>query len=1266
MPDREPKLRSSKYRSGQEKNLGKGNIYTSKTPLNEPHCEKCQRLIDRAFGKEDVDSIMGQQYFSHGVNIEETRREIDKAEMARIKYEQEKNIPIPDDRIHFGAFKRELLQEDNTMEADDLIMNDSIIKTIDRKEKKAQIEKAKAAEPMEDLSLIPRALNVHMNTKYDGKIPEKMENVHETEALKADIDTQIDTASDINPNSNELYKQNVYQRTNLDVSLPLKDTANKFSQGSWDDWGAEHNVTTTVQAIVNKKVEDAIDVTSSVLTADIGGCTLDSSLKIDPDETLTLKDTAYRPKIDNYTLEQEINENKLNWNKLNPLKPDHNVHATTAKDDEEQLTQKVEHIDEAPLVEAQKPKLEGFNVTPRVLGDMGQTLNCYSEKGVGNQKPGASSGLDVPARFDEVAKRCLDTPPNKIDEILLKEMEKLGVPITSNRDNNSRSPVIEDELVQMDVLKKQQRRPVDVDKKELDLESHEFERGAAQLCKKDKLYASSYMFNETILPDHKIQSVKGDKREQINASEPVLRIHPHQVLIDPYDKKTLAYDTGEYDPNEKFPSHEFSYFYIPGAKPGQELDRKQIKATLPIEKTKMSTIDAVWNTEQSNPKTEQRRKRESDVTRRRGNLETKLDDKIEHPLAKRIDEAYLQSNKKKVSKPNHTVSEEIEHIETQPHKTITKGDDTNHAHSSAKLSATDATSQENQTEQPAEQTQYTYAKENESTSSYDQTKMYGSYNMWNPQQYHQSQTQQMQQNYAGHKQTQFQQPHLCVSNGTWCQNQYEPQQQANTQNANTQYAFTKESDTTYSYNKINMCVSDDIWDTEQINCEQALNETQKKYARNDVTASSVQSTIMSTSDGPQEAKQTNSTPATKQAQTSLNARRIKAYKTASDKAKKTVTDTMWTKEQLDPKHVLTCNETCPISPRPNVNATETSRIVDTEAIFEKKLIQDSSLRIGNATIHEVDSGVAKEPGKRASRGTKMSKVSKIMQADSLLNPLIKEEQSGPCPTATANITASIPTTVSPQPNEKENVSLSELLKRVRNRSRIVQCQSELKPLGVEVDPTEGKCGNKAPHCPPMAPRSPPNNPVPPPTFGLPKLKPRPRACPKRKPKTKCTSCDLDLSSGLQLGPKAFQRKNASTEADAIRTRSMADLTDEVIDRLQTLGKFLGKVCNQGKSEDYDISALLINKRGSKILLARDYEPWAPIPSWPTSKKGQQDCHKKSRICTPGCKIFPPTRATHDPRCEPRPCTGFPKRTFSLLDCFSLSLGEHKVYDLGEF
>lgn len=162
---------------------------------------------------------------------------------------------------------------------------------------------------------------------------------------------------------------------------------------------------------------------------------------------------------------------------------DNKLLSTTAKQTEEQLAQKAELLEETPLVEAEKPKVTGFNTPPRVLGqkvdDICHTpdgtnttgtvvrkklrhniekmvrrlesaeilnkmtpikygvVNCASVSSDQGGKSGDSSGGDIQNTYDSIAKRFLGIPNSQIDASLIAEMKRLGIPTGSLGENSS-------------------------------------------------------------------------------------------------------------------------------------------------------------------------------------------------------------------------------------------------------------------------------------------------------------------------------------------------------------------------------------------------------------------------------------------------------------------------------------------------------------------------------------------------------------------------------------------------------------------------------------------------------------------------------------------------------------------------------------------------------------------------------------------------------------------------------------------------------------
>ncbi|CAH0693889.1 unnamed protein product [Spodoptera exigua] len=70
------------------------------------------------------------------------------------------------------------------------------------------------------------------------------------------------------------------------------------------------------------------------------------------------------------------------------------VNTTTAKEEKEQLAQKVEHVQETPLVEAQTQPIEGFNITPRVLGKLEQAYSWIKGNHIAGMSGEKSGDVD--------------------------------------------------------------------------------------------------------------------------------------------------------------------------------------------------------------------------------------------------------------------------------------------------------------------------------------------------------------------------------------------------------------------------------------------------------------------------------------------------------------------------------------------------------------------------------------------------------------------------------------------------------------------------------------------------------------------------------------------------------------------------------------------------------------------------------------------------------------------------------------------------------
>ncbi|KAG6459163.1 hypothetical protein O3G_MSEX011248 [Manduca sexta] len=303
----------------------------------------------------------------------------------------------------------------------------------------------------------------------------------------------------------------------------------------------------------------------------------------------------------------------------------------------------------------------------------------------------------------------------------------------------------------------------------------------------------------------------------------------------------------------------------------------------------------------------------------------------------------------------------------------------------------------------------------------------------------------------------------------------------------------------------------------------------------------------------------------------------------------------------------------------------------------------------------------------------------FVQPEEMINPLMEKTIDEPKEIVEQpqNIEKSLADTFETLPslNPDGNVSLSELLRRVRMRNRMEYCREfavhTINAHVPEALPAEGKCGKKTPPCPPPPPKCPPPNPCPPPPPACP---PPPPPCPKPcKPASKrpCpppkkNPCKRFNGSSVREVLTLLTQNNPQVKIpqkyllpilayNAIRTPARTEseedilLHENLVFRLSVLGKILLFHCTEA------IDANLPRNR-SELSFARSFEPWTPIPSWPITKKEE----KKRFVCPKeGCKMLPPPKLNAP--CKENPCLNFPKRSnFSLTDLFSFSLVESLV------
>ncbi|KAF9419632.1 hypothetical protein HW555_003910 [Spodoptera exigua] len=1031
-------------------------VNAQKVQLQDPQYEKCRRIIEQAFGKDEAEVESTELYFTHDVDAEQTKQGI----------EMKEKLNLAENSMDVKAQSALKYSPELKDEPEELIEKEDMVKDC-----MVRLEpKTLDTEPDEDLILIKPTLNLHLLSARapddlmkdtDNNMETTNENLHLEERPAEDLNKYVHSHENLESLYGTHEEPTKTAAYTIDVSETRKEQEEPPVINKYTGLESEANVSMLKNTYFPNEADmDIQPLLRHNAPTKTAPNTIDvSEIGKEQDETPIINkhssNESEPPIINKHSnLESETNMLKQLYlpsatdTDIQPLLR-HNafVNATTAKEEQEKLKQKVEDIQETPLVEVQNEPIEGFNVTPRVLGDLEQAYSCVKEDRADSMSGGKSSGVE--SSIDEAAKRCLDSPFGQIDEALLNELEKLGIPTTCKSDQK-RSPFIDDNRVQMNILYSYSK---------LD----PFEDDETSILFSEKLYPGHPMIKEIILPDKDAEAQEiAAKLAAENEEEDSLAMYPSHMHIDKnYDLKTLM---------TKLRSDSI----FPEAKPQEVIKQHDIK----IQQT---------------------------------------------PQA-------LHFNPAQISSISEGTTTDV-NTEIPPKQATFQAINVN-----VKETEINEVSDNNEPNEKLK-TQQFYARPGIEEA----------------------------EELASEEEPPVTRPNC--KNVTQTDMSVEIQEIDNVSKSVANYMAPPPLQRP---NKINSNVSDGIWD-ENID---ALTSKEKRTPPEELTK-----------------------PQTK----------------------------------LDPCCVFSCSETCPISP----NSTPSHLIESTEAIFENQL-KNPEQKVGKNQDLFIDVNI---PAQSSAKQTLSHALSNLPKLD------------------------------------EDNISMSELLRRVRERSKIIEYTSrnELKSIALDVDPIQaqvGKCPKKAPHCLPTAPR-PPKDPIPPPPFGLPQLKPQPPACKPRKPRTrKYSTCDLDLSSGLRLGPEfnapvaevhaemIHEMKNMGTDMCAIRLK--ADLTEQVIERLETLGKLLGRLLGQRK-EDWITESR--NRPGSiKTMLARDYAPWVPIPSWPAPKQAT----KRKPPCEPGCPIrpLPLGKMNPEPPCNLKPCKGFPKKSFSIIDGFVVS--ENKVYDIGKF
>ncbi|XP_053623397.1 uncharacterized protein LOC128682604 [Plodia interpunctella] len=287
------------------------------------------------------------------------------------------------------------------------------------------------------------------------------------------------------------------------------------------------------------------------------------------------------------------------------------------------------------------------------------------------------------------------------------------------------------------------------------------------------------------------------------------------------------------------------------------------------------------------------------------------------------------------------------------------------------------------------------------------------------------------------------------------------------------------------------------------------------------------------------------------------------------------------------------------------------------------------------------------------------------EPEKLLYPWIDKSAVASTIKCNAYIEAQEPVSESPVITPKEeNMSLSEMLKRVRQRARLEAYREEvlIAPPVTEVDPTEGACKKPKPPCPPPQKTCPPDPPKCPPSNCPEPKPPCPKpckpACPDPCPTPKCPPAPkkdpcakfvnqktVDIMGlVVTLGTVNIPQANAADERSILEDNNVMPLiVDDILLKLHSITDgVLADLRNKDlleKEKEYMSDTLL----DRSYYFPKDFEPWTPIPSWPIPSKRL----KKKIECPQKCRPTPPPPPGARCRNIHHPCAGFPndkKRT----------------------
>lgn len=973
------------------------------------------------------------------------------------------------------------------------------------------------------------------------------------------------------------------------------------------------------------------------------------------------------------------------------------LQATTDKQHVETLAQKIEIIDETPLVEAAaKPKIEGFNVHPKVLGsrrkrktsDKIPILSYSTDKPIHGRRKG-SSRKDITS-LDELAKRCLDSPSGQIDERLLKEMEQLGVPPSTRK--GSRRTASDAGIVQPEIMRKP-RRPVE--KTEIDFLSimkrlNELER-----------------LNDNLPPPFELIPVKANSINLSSSCEVedntlyVERIQPYHLtdqikcqLEDTLTEEDLSSSAIE-NSDERPPQQLLGHMSAACMSNKSDMMTDKTNEIEHLVITQERILDKNWNKSSAVESSDESRHEEPGTAIRNCKYE-----EISLSELQQMEKEYETIPRENLAKTN-LLSEMVDPNDISPQKEPSsfikecKEIETLRNLLATRLEHLTSSSVKSQKFQE-------YVTEFTKTSA-----PFINYESENQQGIETLKMERIKPchlkddpNIMSKETSPHTEPGILIRGTTT----NEPMKELVGKNASFRgYSPTQEYLTAHQLFEQISCISretepgtmDDYQEIDYIKPEKA-------------TPSQLLDSVGVVCKDDPLSKQNNLVPNNKiqnivTKQSDLNQVILDAHdrNISDNEPQDYVYTNLIEHHNFDVKQLQNTL----------LSSIETSRRALTEKETDKPVIAVDTGRLDSPVGQEqmAESNLLVSPVKRkwsqdqltdhnmlVSPSDREPVFQKIDESNSvppqtLLNPLLDKGTVANPAAEDVNANDDVSATTIPKEHPQKPLTLSEMLKRVRERNRMELCKEfvELKLQNTQVDPVVGECGKKTPPCPPPAPicPPPPKPPCPPPKPPCPKpCQPKcpptcpPQPCPSDKPKCpppkkspcdkfkkcKCSSVNIQdaLSLLFYLGPQFHipHKSMLPIIACAMNLNIGNDTKTEAMERVFTKLQDVCSIvlCSSFRGDIDALESVVAGIEGTNY--ARTYDPWSPIPSWPIPVKEE----KRKLVCPKeGCKVKPPK--LNAPCREINPCANLPRHNkFTMIDFIMQKLGKKVVSDVGEF